>query len=734
MYQRILILIFLLLLHCRFGRGKQRITEGPSDVISRFGETIVFKCRVDDQEGAVQWLKNGFGLGSTRDLPLYKRYSMIGRSSLGEYHLQIENSTFDDEAQYECHIEETATSASQTSAAASLKIISEPEPPKLLTNKTKISLEEGQNIDLTCQAQNGRPASQLAWVILENRDSTKVLHWLGNSSKILKNTNFHGNEEEAPYNVAIRNDNKPLPNGLETSTSRISFPISKLDDQGHIACIALHPTYTTSHKIASLPLDVLYAPNVEIKLDETRSSLEEGGQVVLTCHVEAKPLENLKIYWTKNDKPLEPSGPQTVIVRNIRMEDNEHKVICHAENSVGKGEAIYKLDIHYGPRIMTTSQTKAVQRGEPVTFICEATGNPKPTIYWRHKNSDQLVGQGNKLTLDSVNPSQVGEYECVASVHGFEDARMKNFLHLKGPPIIEFTDSLIEHDKSKVVMTCKVRGKPFPKNIMWIHNGQVINFGATKGRMQAQEKHQEYGMESKLTIFRVTENDYGIYNCSATNEYGSDSMIAELKELTLIEQLVHYGGVNIITLIGAGIIIFLLLIICALCCVKQKCCKNKKSAPFKDDPSDVTVRCEALDGVQFFGADVYSAEGLDNVDLIGSSKDYISVPQNNPDLDYLPPPNVIYQTSPGYAPHPHDYASSDNSIRYDQSYNSFLPHHLGNSHVVDLYGNSYLKHSNNGGQLETLAEVATPDTESGTPLLVPGESHDRTVSQMSTHV
>lgn len=56
-------------------------------------------------------------------------------------------------------------------------------------------------------------------------------------------------------------------------------------------------------------------------------------------------------------------------------------------------------------------------------------------------------------------------------------------------------------------------------------------------------------------------------------------------------------------------------------------------------------------------------------------------------------------------------------------------------HIVDLYGNSYLKHSNNGGQLETLAEVATPDTESGTPLLIPGEnSHDRAVSQMSTHV
>lgn len=222
-------------------------------------------------------------------------------------------------------------------------------------------MEEGQNIDLTCQVKNGRPAPQLAWVILENRDSSKVLHWLGNSSLILKNTNcntflvfknsialflVHGNEEELPYIVAIKNDNKLLASGLETVTSRISFPISKLDDQGHISCIATHPTYSTSHKAASLPLDVLYAPSVEVKLDETRSSLEEGGQVVLTCQVEAKPLENLKIYWTKNDKPLEPAGPHSVIIRNLRMEDNEHKIICHAENSIGKGQAAYKLDIH----------------------------------------------------------------------------------------------------------------------------------------------------------------------------------------------------------------------------------------------------------------------------------------------------------------------------------------------------------------------------------------------------
>ena len=54
-------------------------------------------------------------------------------------------------------------------------------------------------------------------------------------------------------------------------------------------------------------------------------------------------------------------------------------------------------------------------------------------------------------------------------------------------------------------------------------------------------------------------------------------------------------------------------------------------------------------------------------------------------------------------------------------------------HAIDVYGNTYLKHPG-PGQLETLAEVATPDTESGTPLLLSVDNHDRAVSQMSTHV
>ena len=106
---------------------------------------------------------------------------------------------------------------------------------------------------------------------------------------------------------------------------------------------------------------------------------------------------------------------------------------------------------------MTTSQTKAVQRGEPVTFACEATGNPEPTIHWiRKTDTDMIIAKGNKLTIDSVQPWQVGQYDCIASVPGFSDAIMHNYLHLKGPPMIDFGEKFIKHQNDRVTMICQV--------------------------------------------------------------------------------------------------------------------------------------------------------------------------------------------------------------------------------------------------------------------------------------
>jgi hypothetical protein len=76
------------------------------------------------QKGSVQWTKDGFGLGTDRAMPLYKRYQMVGRVSEGEYNLEIQNVTVEDSGEYGCQIAWADTNnPSQVSAPAQLVVL-----------------------------------------------------------------------------------------------------------------------------------------------------------------------------------------------------------------------------------------------------------------------------------------------------------------------------------------------------------------------------------------------------------------------------------------------------------------------------------------------------------------------------------------------------------------------------------------------------------------------------------
>ena len=50
----------------------------PSDVHKRVGQSVVLPCRVKNRNGGrVQWTRDGFGLGSSRETD-FPRYSVIG--------------------------------------------------------------------------------------------------------------------------------------------------------------------------------------------------------------------------------------------------------------------------------------------------------------------------------------------------------------------------------------------------------------------------------------------------------------------------------------------------------------------------------------------------------------------------------------------------------------------------------------------------------------------------------
>ena len=76
------------------------------------------------------------------------------------------------------------------------------------------------------------------------------------------------------------------------------------------------------------------------------------------------------------------------------------------------------------PEITAHPQDNTRKEGEIVTFTCNATGNPVPTIAWT-RNGSPLASTGNsrislsldqkQLTITNVNKTDSGEYRCLAN-------------------------------------------------------------------------------------------------------------------------------------------------------------------------------------------------------------------------------------------------------------------------------------------------------------------------------
>ncbi|CAN8014759.1 unnamed protein product, partial [Ixodes persulcatus] len=85
-------------------RPQQRFAIEPTDRSAILGDTIVLACRVINKAGTLQWTKDGFGLGSDRDLSGFPRYSMVGSDDEGDFSLQIGSVSLEDDATFQCQV------------------------------------------------------------------------------------------------------------------------------------------------------------------------------------------------------------------------------------------------------------------------------------------------------------------------------------------------------------------------------------------------------------------------------------------------------------------------------------------------------------------------------------------------------------------------------------------------------------------------------------------------------
>ena len=141
--------------------GDQRFALEPQDRTAIVGETIIMACRVVNKKGNLQWSRDGFGLGTDRELKGYPRYTMTGNDDEGDYSLQIRNVNLEDDAPFQCQVGASEGFRAIMSRSAQLTVFVPPEPPKIV-NGDFVSTVVGNEVELTCESDGGKPAAEVS--------------------------------------------------------------------------------------------------------------------------------------------------------------------------------------------------------------------------------------------------------------------------------------------------------------------------------------------------------------------------------------------------------------------------------------------------------------------------------------------------------------------------------------------------------------------------------------------
>ncbi|CEF66463.1 Immunoglobulin subtype 2 domain and Immunoglobulin subtype domain and Immunoglobulin-like domain and Immunoglobulin I-set domain and Immunoglobulin V-set domain and Immunoglobulin-like fold domain-containing protein [Strongyloides ratti] len=194
------------------------------------------------------------------------------------------------------------------------------------------------------------------------------------------------------------------------------------------------------------------------------------------------------------------------------------------------------------PPTVSRSSTPAaveVREGHNVTLICEAHGNPPPTIIWRRADKQLIrfngatgygssVFNGSLLELIRVSRKHMSEYICLASNGVPPDESWTVKLHVTFPPIVLPQLPVVEAIIGSFVrLVCNVEAWP-KGDFKWEFNGQELY--ENDRIIMEQTVEERYRNIYILEIRELNYGDFGIYICSVVNDYGKGS-----GEIQLIE-------------------------------------------------------------------------------------------------------------------------------------------------------------------------------------------------------
>ncbi|KAJ7378795.1 Roundabout 1 [Desmophyllum pertusum] len=162
----------------------------------------------------------------------------------------------------------------------------------------------------------------------------------------------------------------------------------------------------------SISAPSIVAPPMSMVVNET-------GTASFQCEAEGNPLP--KVRWLKQnssllaDKRVVPSRGGLMITDVTSQDDGMYT--CVASNILGVMTSSAKLSVQVGALITRKPSSVIVEEGQDVSLVCQATGQPTPTVTWRkafsHVPKEKTAIADGKLTILKITKGDGGTYACV---------------------------------------------------------------------------------------------------------------------------------------------------------------------------------------------------------------------------------------------------------------------------------------------------------------------------------
>lgn len=256
--------------------------------------------------------------------------------------------------------------------------------------------------------------------------------------------------------------------------------------------------------------------------------------------------------------------------RSLKLDDvtleDMGEYSCEADNAVGSITATGILTVHgkliappfyrtlphpllnssnclaAPPKFITRPKNQLVEIGDEVLFECQASGYPRPTLYWSVEGNSSLLLPGYRdgrlevtltpegrsvLSIARFAREDSGKVVVCNALNAVGSVSSRTVVHVDTqfelpPPIIEqgpVNQTLPV--KSIVVLPCRTLGTPAPQ-ISWYLDGIPIDV----------QEHERRNLSEggTLTISDLQRHeDEGLYTCVASNRNGKSSWSGYLR-------------------------------------------------------------------------------------------------------------------------------------------------------------------------------------------------------------